>query len=82
MKTDPSLLAAALIGYHDQLNRIKAAIADIERQLGKTKSKKSGTEEAPAKKGRRRLSAAARKRIAAAQRKRWAEYKKQQAAKQ
>ena len=78
MKTDSSLLTAALIGYHDQLNRIKAAIADIERQLGK----KGGTQAAPAKTGRRRLSAAARKRIAAAQKKRWAEYKKQRADKQ
>lgn len=79
MKTDDSLLRAALIGYQNELARIEQAMAEIRRQLGPGAASGSA-DSAPAKTAKRRLSAAARKRIAAAQKKRWAEYKKQKAA--
>ncbi len=79
MKTDDSLLRAALIGYQNELARIEQAMAEIKRQLG---SGAGSSDAGPAKMPKRRLSAAARKRIAAAQKKRWAEYKKQKAAQQ
>jgi hypothetical protein len=66
--TDSSLLQAALIGYQCELDRVRQAIRDIEEQLGGSK----GSSAAPAKTGRRTMSAEARARIAAAQRKRWA----------
>jgi hypothetical protein len=78
MKTDDSLLRAALIGYQNELARIEQAMAEIRRQLGPGSGSRSAAS-APAKMPKRRLSAAARKRIAAAQKKRWAEYKKQKA---
>ena len=79
MKTDDSLLRAALMGYQNELARIEQAMAEIRRQLGPGgASAQTGPTVAP----KRRLSAAARKRIAAAQKKRWAEYKKQKAAQQ
>ena len=78
MKTDSSLLQAALLGYQSRHAEILKAMADIERQLGGRASAPPSDQSGPRK--RRQLSAAARKRIAAAQRKRWAEYHEKQKA--
>jgi hypothetical protein len=76
MKSDQSLLQAALVGYQARITEIEQAMAEIRRQLGQ---KTPGATSAPAadgkkKGGRRKMSAAGRRRIAAAQKKRWAEY--------
>jgi hypothetical protein len=71
MKTDYSLLEAALIGYQHQRELLEVKIADIQRQLGNAPATVS--DEKPKK---RVMNAAARKRIALAQRKRWAEFHK------
>ena len=78
MKTDRTLLEAALVGYQAKLTEIQAAMSAIRSQLG---NKPAAAATAPAKEGRRKMSAAGRRRIAAAQKKRWAEYKKAQGSK-
>ncbi len=78
MKTDTSLLQAALLGYQSRHAEILKAMADIERQLGGRSSAPISEQTGGGK--RRPLSAAARKRIAAAQRKRWAAYHEKQTA--
>jgi hypothetical protein len=55
-------------------------MADIRRRIGGASRPAAGaTAAAPAKRARRKLSAAARRRIAAAQKKRWAEFHKKRA---
>jgi hypothetical protein len=73
MKTDVSLLQAALVGYQSQIAEMEKAMAEIRQRIGSSPVSEStnGTS------AKRRLSAAARKRISAAQKKRWAEYNKQ-----
>ena len=80
MKTDRSLLEAALVGYQTQLAAIQQSMQEIRKQLGQ-KAASGAAAELPVR-TRRRLSAAARKRIAAAQKKRWAEYNRKKAAAQ
>lgn len=75
MKTDYSLLEAALIGYQHQRELLAVKIAEIQHQLGNAPA--TASDEAPKK---RVMNAAARKRIAQAQRKRWAEFHKTQGA--
>jgi hypothetical protein len=70
---DNSLLAAALVGYESQLQKINDAIAEIRSQLGQRPGR-SPARVVAAPKTRRTMSAAARKRIAAAQKKRWAAF--------
>jgi hypothetical protein len=55
----------------DDLARLDAAIATLRKLNG------SSTSSGAARRGRRRLSAAARKRIADAQKARWAKWKQQ-----
>jgi hypothetical protein len=78
-----SVLEMALVGYELQRNRIEAAIAEIQAQLGDGGSGRSSstatTIAEPKTTGKRRFSAAARKRMAAAQKKRWAELKAKKA---
>ncbi|HLK62477.1 MAG TPA: hypothetical protein VKU19_03500 [Bryobacteraceae bacterium] len=74
MKTDYSLLEAALVGYQHQRELLTIKIAELQRQLGNASS---SAEEAPKK---RSMNEAAKKRISLAQRKRWAEYHKSQGA--
>jgi len=80
VKTDRSLLEAALVGYETQLAAIQAAITDLQKQLGQKAA--ASTAAPPAARTKRRLSAAARKRIAQAQKKRWAEYNRKKAGSQ
>ena len=75
MRTDYSLLEAALIGYQHQRELLAVKIAEIQRQLGNAPA--TASTETPKK---RVMNVAARKRIARAQRKRWAEYHKAQGA--
>jgi len=70
---DRGLLAMALAGYKAQLEKINAAIAEIQARLGK------GSSTSPSSAQKHRMNAAARKRIAAAQRKRWAAVRKAEA---
>jgi len=69
MKTDYSLLEAALIGYQHQRELLSVKIADLQRQLGS-----SGTASSETASGRRGMNADAKKRISLAQQKRWAKY--------
>ncbi len=71
MRTDYSLLEAALIGYQHQRELLAQKIAEIQEQLGNAPDVDS--DEGPRKRG---MNTAARKRIALAQKKRWAEYHK------
>src|ERR1022692_1580107 len=70
-----SVLEMALVGYEMQRNRIEAAIAEIQAELGQggpSRSISTATASAePKATGKKRFSAAARKRMAAAQKKRW-----------
>jgi hypothetical protein len=70
-----SVLEMALVGYELQRDRIEAAIAEIQAQLGDGGSGRSSstatTIAEPKATGKKRFSAAARKRMAAAQKKRW-----------
>src|ERR1039457_5588550 len=70
-----SVLEMALVGYELQRNRIEAAIAEIQAELGQGGPSRSiSTDTAstePKATGRKRFSVAARKRMAAAQKKRW-----------
>jgi hypothetical protein len=76
---DTSFLEAALVGYQAEAARISAAIADLQKRLGK----RGGTGDvpgpfpkAPAAHKKHRISAEGRARIAEAQKKRWAAAKK------
>jgi hypothetical protein len=71
MRTDYSLLEAALIGYQHQRELLAQKIAEIQGQLGNSTETESDT--GPRK---RVMNTAARKRIALAQKKRWAEFHK------
>ena len=70
---DPGVLEMALVGYEMQRNRIEAAIAEIQAELGQVGARHStATASAePKATGKKRFSAAARKRMALAQKKRW-----------
>ena len=61
-------LEAALIGFQAQVDRIRATMAEIRKELAGPAPEPSPSAAPP----KRRMSAAARKRIAAAQKKRWA----------
>ena len=70
-----SVLEMALVGYELQRNRIEAAIAEIQAELGQggpSRSISTATDNSePKATGKKRFSAAARKRMALAQKKRW-----------
>ena len=69
------VLEMALVGYELKRNRIEAAIAEIQAELGQGGSSRSistATDNSePKATGKKRFSAAARKRMALAQKKRW-----------
>jgi hypothetical protein len=74
---DTSLLEAALVGYQAQLAQITAAIADLQKRLGKHRDGHvPAFPKAPATHRKHQISAEGRARIAEAQRKRWAAAKK------
>ena len=75
-KLDPDILKAALVGYQQELDRIKGKIADLQRQLGRRSEPATAQARAARK---HHVSAEGRARIAAAQKKRWAAAKRQQA---
>ena len=80
---DQGVLQMALIGYELKRDRIEAAIAEIQVELGQGGTRHStatATDSSELKAtGKKRFSAAARKRMAAAQKKRWAELKAKKA---
>ena len=76
---DTSLLQAALVGYEAELTRVTAAIADLQKRLGKRGgggNTPGPSAKAPAARKKRHMSAEGRARIAEAQRKRWAAARK------
>jgi|ERR1017187_8824604 hypothetical protein len=70
-----SVLEMALVGYGLERNRIEAAIAEIQAELGQggpSRFISTATDNSePKATGKKRFSVAARKRMAAAQKKRW-----------
>lgn len=82
---DPALLEAALEGLELQRQRIEQQISQVRGLLRRSSAgKKRAPGKATAKRStiKRVLSPAARKRIAAAQKRRWAEFRKDQSAKE
>jgi len=74
---DTSLLAAALVGYQAELDRVNAAIADLKKRLGNGGvGRSAGPFSNPPARKKNRISPEGRARIAAAQRRRWAAAKK------
>ena len=72
---DNSLFEMALIGYEAERQKIEAAIAAIQRELGgRPKRAAEATAEGAEPQPKRKMSAAARKRIGEAQKKRWAAF--------
>jgi cell division septum initiation protein DivIVA len=81
MHIDTTTLRMALIGFQAERQKIQAKIDEIQRQLsGRNHRAATPVADAPEKRGRRRMSAAARRRIAAAQKARWAAYRNQKTA--
>ena len=74
MRTDYSLLEAALIGYQHQRETLAVKIQEIQRQLGGS-APTTAFDQTPKK---RTMTEAAKKRIGLAQKKRWAEFHKNQ----
>ena len=72
---DPGILQAALLGYQQQLEVIRAKVAELKRRLGGRGAALAGVSVRPPQK-KHRMSPEGRARIAAAQRKRWAAAKK------
>jgi len=72
---DPQTIAAAVVGYQQELERIESRMAAIRAQLGGQQPAKEAVEKA-APRRRRVMSRAARQRIADAQKKRWAAFHK------
>ena len=75
-KLTPEILSAALKGLEAQRDRVASQIAEVRRLLGGAHAPASSAAEAPTRKPRRKMSAAARKRITEAQRKRWEAFRK------
>ena len=71
----PEIIYAAIAGFEAQKKHIDTQIAELRGMLDGSRPEAVTSE--PAKRGRRKLSAAARARIAEAQRKRWAAAKQQ-----
>lgn len=75
-KLTTEILAAAILGFEEQKRHIDTKVAELRAMLDGGPAQTATASEAPIKKRRGRLSAAARARIAEAQRKRWAAYRK------
>ena len=73
---DTSILEPALIGFQHMRDKIEEAISDIRQRL-KAPAPLLPTLKAPARRKRRKMSAAARANIRAALKKRWAAYHQQ-----
>jgi hypothetical protein len=69
------IITAAIEGFESQKAQIDAQIAELRQMLTGRPAETAAAPE-PAKRKRRKMSAAGRARIAEAQRKRWAESKK------
>ncbi len=80
---DQGVLKMALVGFQLQRDRIDAAIAKIQAELGQGSARQStatATASAELKTtGKKRFSVTARKRMAVAQKKRWVELKEKKA---
>jgi hypothetical protein len=70
-KLTNEIIDAAIFGFEEQKRRLDSQIAGL-REMRTGAATKSPLNSAPAKSGRRKMSAAGRKAIAEAQRKRWA----------
>jgi hypothetical protein len=72
----PEIINAAILGFEEQKRHIDTQIAELRAMLSGGPAKPTATTPEPAKRKRRKMSAAGRKAIADAQRKRWADSKK------
>jgi hypothetical protein len=79
-KLTTEILTAAILGMEAQKEKLDAKIAELRSLLTGGSAETPAAAQEPAKRKRRKMSAAGRKAIAEAQRKRWAESKKRQAA--
>src|SRR5690242_12294657 len=66
-KLTDTIIDAAILGFEEQRRKLDEQIAELRAMRGH-----AGVSEKPARRGRRKMSAAGRKAIAEAQRKRWA----------
>jgi hypothetical protein len=73
----PQIISAAIEGFENQKKRLDAQIRELRAMLNGGRAKSAAAE--PAKRKRRRTSAARPKRVAEAQQKRWAATKQQSA---
>jgi cell division septum initiation protein DivIVA len=74
-KLKPEIIIAAIEGFQAQKTKLAAQIAELRQMLSGGPVATAATPE-PAKRKRRKMSAAGRRAIAEAQRKRWAASKK------
>jgi hypothetical protein len=67
-----SMVAAAILGFEEQKRQIDVEIAELRAMDSQTEPASSKSATAPAKRSKRKMSAATRKAMALAQQKRWA----------
>ncbi len=70
-KLNPEIISAAIAGFEAQKRRIDEQITEL-RQMLNPAARDGAAPPAPAKKSKRRISAAGKRAIVEAQRKRWA----------
>lgn len=76
-KLTPKIITAAIDGFEPQKPGIDGEIAALRALLSGGSAESANAASEPAKRKRRKMSAAGRKAIAVAQRKRWAASKRQ-----
>ena len=76
-KYDAAFFEAALRGFEQQKKLIDEKMAELRRELARTRGSGGSRSGTAASGGRRELSADARRRIADAQRRRWARVRKE-----
>jgi hypothetical protein len=72
-KLTPEIITAAILGFEQQKRRIDGQIAELRAMLSGATTQTTATPE-PAKRKRRKMSAAGRKAISEATKKRWAAF--------
>jgi hypothetical protein len=71
------MVAAAILGFEEQKRQIDVEIAELRGMVSETEPASTKSPTAPAKRAKRKMSAATRKAMALAQQKRWAAKKAQ-----
>jgi hypothetical protein len=78
-KFTKSMVAAAILGFEEQKRQIDVEIAELRAIGSEAEPETSKSAAAPAKRAKRKMSAATRKAMALAQQKRWAAKKAESA---